>query len=80
LRAFAFVGNQIVMTAGRIEQAITRIEAALTRLETARPAAPAPAPENSARVLALVDSHEKLREEVADTLRDLDALIAELEE
>lgn len=69
------------MATGRIEQAITRIEAALTRLESARPAGTSgeQAMENSPRVLALVQSHEKLREEVADTLRDLDGLIAELE-
>ncbi|AOL23718.1 hypothetical protein Ga0102493_112709 [Erythrobacter litoralis] len=77
------------MATGRIDQAITRIEAALSRLESVRPLAPPSADpgeetsqghENSARVTALVDSHEKLREEVADTLRDLDALIADLEQ
>ena len=36
-------------------------------------------PAASARVMALVNSHEKLREEVADTLGELDALIEELE-
>ncbi|QIQ86246.1 MAG: hypothetical protein G9473_05760 [Erythrobacter sp.] len=64
-----------------MEQAIARIEAALTRLESARPPGRSGEPEmeNSPRVLALVDRHEKLREEVAETLRDLDALIAEIE-
>ena len=73
------------MATGRIDQAITRIEAALSRLPLAPPSADpgeetAQGHENSARVTALVDSHEKLREEVADTLRDLDALIADLEQ
>lgn len=36
-------------------------------------------PANSARVMALVNSHEKLREEVADTIGQLDALLEELE-
>jgi hypothetical protein len=77
------------MAAGRIDQAITRIEAALTRLESARerpdqrtgPDMAAGRETNDpARVIALVDRHEKLREEVADTLRDLDTLIADLEQ
>jgi len=77
------------MATGRIDQAITRIEAALTRLESARAAsssssglnqAMSEATDGSARFIALVDSHEKLREEVTDTLRDLDALIADLEQ
>lgn len=34
---------------------------------------------SSARIMALVNDHEKLREEVAETLGDLDALIEELE-
>lgn len=74
----------------RIENAIARIETALARIEAARPLrsekSDAPAPDTSdaaggpARVLALVNSHEKLREDVAETLRDLDELIAGLEE
>ena len=36
-------------------------------------------PESAARVMELVNAHEKLREEVSDTLRDLDTLIDELE-
>ena len=34
----------------------------------------------SARVIALVDAHEKLREEVAETVEQIDSLIEELEE
>ena len=74
----------------RIDRAVARIEAALARLDAARagallsapPAAPATGgkePGGAARVMELVNRHEKLREEVADTLRDLDALIAGLE-
>jgi len=74
----------------RLEAALARIERAQARLlEEHRAAlggagAPASAPASSsaggaARVMALVNSHEKLREEVADTLRDLDAVIEDLE-
>ncbi len=78
------------MSEARIDEAIGRIENALRRMDAARAAnPPAPAPDdtpseeeaaNSARVMALVNNHEKLREEVADTLRELDGVIAELEE
>ncbi len=78
------------MGESRIQQALARIDAALSRLDAAREgvaaqvAAGARETEGkdgtgSARVMALVNSHEKLREEVADTLRDLDALIEDLE-
>ncbi|MGY6551716.1 MAG: hypothetical protein ACXIT4_07440 [Erythrobacter sp.] len=73
------------METTRITEAIGRIEAALARIA----AAPAPhraggdaqsgAQAESGRVIELVNAHEKLREEVADSLRDLDALIAQLE-
>ena len=73
------------MSASRIEQAMSRITAAMTRIDAARSEPPQnPSQEaelpNSARVMALVNAHEKLREEVADTLGELDALIEELEE
>ncbi|MEE4154329.1 MAG: hypothetical protein V2I27_09235 [Erythrobacter sp.] len=78
------------MTTRPIDAATARLEAALARIEAARDRlmeergeslakAGAPANANSGRVMALVNSHEKLREEVADTLRDLDKLIEELE-
>lgn len=74
----------------RIDRALARIEAALARMDAARENAlaaaepkPASAPDRdaagSARVMELVNRHEKLREEVADTLRDLDVLIDDLE-
>lgn len=78
------------MSTSPINAAAARLEAALARIEAARAKliedhgelaarAGAPAGASSGRVMALVNSHEKLREEVADTLRDLDALIEELE-
>ncbi len=81
------------MSAARIEQAMARINAAMARIDTAHaegarvedtaPTSAEPAreaePQNSARVMALVNAHEKLREEVADTIGELDALIEELE-
>lgn len=82
------------MGESRIDKAVARIEAALARMDAARAVVVAKTPaktpqENafsgekdtagSARVMELVNRHEKLREEVADSLRDLDTLIAELE-
>ncbi|GMN01645.1 hypothetical protein MTsPCn3_03750 [Erythrobacter sp. MTPC3] len=66
---------------------MARIDAALQRIAAAPAPAPhenaAPAPDQAAqappKVLALVNSHEKLREEVADTLRQLDDIITDLE-
>lgn len=78
------------MSGARVDQAIARIEAALARIDAARALATAPgsagdpeadtkAAENKARVTALVNNHEKLREEVAETLRDLEKVIGEFE-
>ncbi|MEO0461640.1 MAG: hypothetical protein AAF127_00805 [Pseudomonadota bacterium] len=78
----------------RIDAALSRIDAAFARLDRAREGSAQRAAlvqeaekrardkdaSGSARVMALVNSHEKLREEVADTLGDLDELIADLEE
>jgi hypothetical protein len=75
------------MTDTRTNAALARLEAALARVDRARAASAGTTPPsrdkergNATRVMALVNSHEKLREEVADTLRDLDTLIADLEE
>jgi hypothetical protein len=78
------------MSAARIEQAMARINAAMERIDAARaeidsaPSAPAQPeasdPAGSARVMALVNAHEKLREEVADTIGQIDTLIEELEQ
>jgi ribosomal protein L12E/L44/L45/RPP1/RPP2 len=62
----------------RIDEALTRIDAALARISAARAAAGG-APEAPARVVELINTHEKLREEVTETLRDLDALIEQME-
>lgn len=70
----------------RIRSALERIEAALARIDAARAAQarsatsdPEGEPSGTARVIALVNTHEKLREEVAETLRDLDGLIAQFD-
>jgi len=71
------------MEADRIARAIGRIEAALDRIAAAREAsaaAAAAAPAASARVVELVNTHERLREQVAETLRELEDLIGSLEE
>jgi hypothetical protein len=64
------------MEGDRTEAAVQRIEAALARIaraaDTLRPAPPS--------VSALVVRHESLRETVGAALRDLDALIAELDQ
>jgi uncharacterized coiled-coil DUF342 family protein len=71
------------VSADRIERAIKRIQAAMERIDAARDSVGASvttASVGSARVVELVNSHEKLREQVADTLRDLDELREKLEE
>jgi hypothetical protein len=64
------------MEGDRTEAAVQRIEAALARIaraaDTLRSAPPS--------VSALVVRHETLRETVGAALRDLDALIAELDQ
>nr|WP_298927435.1 hypothetical protein [uncultured Erythrobacter sp.] len=73
------------MSEGRIVTAIARIEAAMERIAEARANAPSPTRASaedtgsSAKVMALVNAHEKLREDVADTMRELDDLIEDLE-
>ena len=69
------------MGESRIVEAMTRIEAAMERIAAARASAPAKTDDTagSAKVMALVNAHEKLREEVAETMRELDAVIEELE-
>lgn len=76
-----YLGKSADMDGNRIQQAVARLDAALARIASARDKqASKPAdPAASARVMALVNSHEKLREEVADTLGELDAIIEELE-
>jgi hypothetical protein len=80
------IGNPRGMSAGRIDRAMARINAALARIEAvhlarsaAGQASPASDGQGSARVMALVNAHEKLREEVADTIGQIDALIEEIE-
>lgn len=78
------------MSAERIDEAMARLNAAMARIDAARlelkssAQTPGPAEQpgdqgGSARVMALVNAHEKLREEVADTIGELDSLIGELE-
>ncbi|WP_073974947.1 hypothetical protein [Erythrobacter donghaensis] len=71
------------MSADRIASALTRIETAMARIDAARAGlgeGEARGGGSSARVVELVNVHEKLREQVAESLRELDALLATLEE
>lgn len=71
------------MSADRIATALTRIEAAMARIDAVRDSAAgeeARQPGGSARVVELVNVHEKLREQVAESLRELDDLLAQLED
>lgn len=71
------------MSADRIASALTRIEAAMARIDAAREGlagGDGKAAGSSARVVELVNVHEKLREQVAESLRELDDLLAALEE
>ena len=71
------------MNADRIETALQRIEAAMARINAARDAivtGSAKTASGSARVVGLVNTHEKLREQVAESLAELDELLARLED
>lgn len=65
---------------------MARISSAMERIEAARHQAEVDAamPENgkpgSSQVISLINAHEKLREEVADTIGQIDALIGDLED
>lgn len=55
----------------------------MARIETARDAAASAETRNgegAARVVGLVNVHEKLREQVAESLKELDDLLAQLDE
>ncbi len=75
------------MSAERIETAITRIAAAMERIDAAHrigaeagTKAGAKAGAGPARVVELVNAHEKLREQVAESLRELDDLLEKLDD
>lgn len=71
------------MQSDRIDSALERIELAMARIAAAREMAQAQAGQSagsSAKVVELVNTHEKLREQVAESLRELDELIGSLEE
>lgn len=71
-----------LMHEDRIDSALGRIEAAMARIAAARESAAAQAGQptgGSTRVVELVNAHEKLREQVAESLRELDDLIGQLE-
>jgi hypothetical protein len=74
------------MSESRIDKAMARISAAVSRIDAAREdvvagsaSSAAKHSASSTRVMELVNRHEKLREEVAETLTDLDAIIEDLE-
>jgi predicted nucleic acid-binding Zn-ribbon protein len=70
------------MTAAPIDHAMTRIEAAMARIEAAREtlANAGAKTAGSAKVVELVNAHEKLREQVSESLRELDDVLAKLED
>jgi hypothetical protein len=72
------------MTTDRIAAALARIETAIARIDAVRPvdgaAGDTKSGSASARVVELVNVHEKLREQVAESLRDLDDLLAKLDD
>lgn len=83
LRRHRYLVISAPMDGERIDSAIKRIEAAMQRIEAVRDTAGGgglKAANGSARVIGLVNTHEKLREQVAETLRELDDVLAKLEE
>jgi hypothetical protein len=70
------------MTADRIAAALARIETAMARIDAARGGGGGTEPRSgagSAKVVELVNVHERLREQVAESLRELDDLLEQLE-
>ncbi|MFO6447144.1 hypothetical protein ACLBKU_08370 [Erythrobacter sp. NE805] len=71
------------MTADRIASALARIESAMVRIDAAREAGGGSregrAGGGSGKVVELVNVHERLREQVAESLRELDELLEQLE-
>lgn len=65
----------------RADRALARLDAALARIAAAQANASRKTtdPAASARIMKLVNRHEKLREEVADALGEIDSVIATLE-
>lgn len=75
--------SDVSMNADRITAALARIDAALTRIDAVREVGESDASRSSGgstRVVELVNVHEKLREQVAESLRELDDLLTRLEE
>jgi hypothetical protein len=70
------------MTADRIAAALARIETAMARIDAVRGASSGAEPRSgggSTKVVELVNVHERLREQVAESLRELDDLLEQLE-
>lgn len=69
------------MDESRADRALARLDAALERIAAARGNVEQRSadPASSAQIMKLVNRHEALREEVADALGELDAVIASLE-
>lgn len=67
------------MSVDRIAAALARTEAALARIEAAAAAVPRGGA-GGARVVGLVNVHERLREQVSESLRELDDLLEQLDE
>ena len=69
------------MSTEPVAAVMTRIDAALERIEAARHALTAASAKSSgsAKVVELVNAHEKLREQVAESLRELDDVLERLD-
>ena len=69
------------MDTTRADRALARLDAALARIAAARSSSSAKSSDGaaSARIMKLVNNHEKLREEVAEAIGEIDAVIEELE-
>ena len=69
------------MDDSRADRALARLDAALARIAAAQAhASPKSSdPAASARIMKLINNHEKLREDVAEALSELDGVIASLE-
>ena len=74
--------TEIDLLTARIDAALRRIEFAAAKVSAISQTAGSSGDEggaSSAKVTALVNQHEAMREEVAGTLRELDSIISKLE-
>ena len=71
-----FASLSATMDTTRLDQALARLDTALTRAETAAQALPRESGVDAQEYAGLVQRHDHLKETVANSLRQLDEILA----